>query len=94
MRGMVGRDWELEQIVGLCRALATLGVMVSMSDARPAVMVPDASHPWLVVTVSSSGDFFEWSYPRERHPAADRTGAAARIAHHLDTSSAGLGEMP
>jgi hypothetical protein len=94
MRGMVGRDRELEQIAGLCRALAKVGVMVSMSDARPAAVVPNASYPRLVVTVSSSGEFFEWGDPRERHPVADRTGAAARIAHDLNTSSAGPGEMP
>ena len=64
-------------IVALCREAAKLGLNVGISDARPAVVIRTRTKPPLWITVSDSGEFFEWH--QERHPVTDPAGAAALI---------------
>jgi hypothetical protein len=72
---------ELMRIVALCREAAKLGLNVGISDARPAVVIRTAAKPPLWITVSDSGEFFEWH--QDRHPVTDPAGAAALVRKHL-----------
>ncbi|MGI5233592.1 hypothetical protein [Actinoallomurus sp. CA-142502] len=37
----------------------------------------------LYVTLDSSGEFFEWGKPEDRHPVGDPAGAAAQLAEEV-----------
>jgi hypothetical protein len=86
------KDPELELLTGLCRELAALGLNVRLSDAVPAVIVQTSPGRSLVITVAASREFFQWCDAEERHPVADPTGAATRVAEFLRTSDTGPGE--
>jgi hypothetical protein len=66
----------------LCRELASRGLDVGMSDAKPALSVRlcrmDAR---LWVSVDVAAGFFEWC--RDRHAVTDPAGAAELIATRL-----------
>jgi hypothetical protein len=77
------RKEHVEAIVALCRELATRGLNVGMSDARPAVLVRVKRMPLVHVTIDESGEFFEWDTPLNRHPISDPAGAAAQLAENV-----------
>ena len=79
------QDRELGLIGDLCRELAKLGLSVSMSDARPAVVIRTSARP-IWITVDSSGTHFEWT---ETHPVVDLAGAAAYFAEQLKSQASG-----
>jgi hypothetical protein len=91
---VIARDPELLMLTDLCRELVKLGLVVSLSDARPAVMIPNAAQPLLVVTVDASREFFEWNDAKERYPVVDLAGAAAMISHRVGTLRTGPGAAP
>jgi hypothetical protein len=78
-------------LVELCRELATLGLNVGLSDARPAVSVRTSlTSPKLWVSVSASGGSFVWRRDDDDHHASDDPpGAAAHIAEYLKIRDAG-----
>ena len=73
----------LRLLATLCRELATLGLDVGMSDAKPALSVRlSRANPRLWVSVEVAGGFYLWRGADERrHPVADPTGAAKLIAN-------------
>jgi hypothetical protein len=79
------RDAELEALTALCRKLASLGLNVGMSDARPAISVrADMRSPRLWVSVDDSGEAFTWCCDGNgRHDVDDLAGAAEQIAAYL-----------
>lgn len=70
---------ELGLLGDLARVLAKLGFQVGMSDARPAVFVRDDAGR-VIVTVSVSGDYYEWRSGDDSHLVTDPVGAAGAIA--------------
>ena len=84
----IDHNEEIGLLAILCRELAGLGLNVGMSDAKPALSVRQGrrdSRLW--VSVSPTGEFFEWCRDSgDRHAAADPAGAALRIADRLTLS--------
>jgi hypothetical protein len=83
-----GGAMTIEQTAGLrllatlCRELATLGLDVGMSDAKPALSVRlGRADPRLWVSVDLAGGCYVWQGAgRRRHPVTDPAGAAKLIA--------------
>lgn len=92
MSDAIQRDPELVLLTDLCRQLAALGVSVGLSDARPAVTVHSLPNP-LWITVSASGEAFEWGDAAHQHPVTDAAGAAYRICEHAKAQRSGAGEL-
>ena len=74
---------ELRLLATLCRELATLGLDVGMSDAKPALSVRlSRANPRLWVAVDVAGGSYVWhGAGRRRHPLTDPAGAAKLIAN-------------
>jgi hypothetical protein len=84
------RDQELAALTALCRELATHGLNVGMSDARPAVWVrAGRSGPRLWITVDAAGEVFESAEVEGRFPIGDSGGAATAIAEQALGADAG-----
>lgn len=88
-----GRSRDLERLTELCRELATFGVQVGLSDARPALSVRrDLTHRRVWVEVDAARGVFVWRRDDlMRHPADDPAGAAARLAEYLQNRDAESG---
>jgi hypothetical protein len=69
-------------LTALCRELASLGLDVGMTDAKPALSVRlSRTNPRLWISVNVDDGAFEWRRgDRRRHTAADPAGAAKLIA--------------
>ena len=73
---------ELRLLATLCRELASMGLDVGMSDAKPALSVRlSRANPRLWVAVDVADGFYAWhGAGRRRHPVTDPAGAARLIA--------------
>jgi hypothetical protein len=73
---------EVRLLATLCRELASLGLDVGMSDAKPALSVRlSRANPRLWVAIDVADGFFEWRRPDVRcHPVTDPAGAAKLTA--------------
>jgi hypothetical protein len=73
---------ELRLLATLCRELASLGLDVGMSDAKPALSVRQGrANPRLWISVDVADGFYVWhGAGRRSHPVTDPAGAAKLIA--------------
>jgi hypothetical protein len=85
----INQNEEVRLLAALCRELAKSGLIVGMSDAKPAVSVRlGGEDPRLWVSVDMTGEFFEWCRGvDERHAVADPEGAAQVIADRVRCSA-------
>jgi hypothetical protein len=77
------RAEEYQAVAKLCGELASLGLNIGLSDARPAVVIWVKGTSSVYVTLDVSGEFFEWGKPQARHPIGDPAGAASQLAKHV-----------
>lgn len=93
MLGEVNVDPEVALLVELGRELSVRRVEVALSDAFPVLLVRTAfPGVQLRVYVSCSGSTFTWQRSDNRHPTADPSGAAEKIAAYVRLWDAGPGD--
>lgn len=76
---------ELELLAELRGALAEHEIRAEVRDDVAALAVStDAPGVYLWVFVSFTGRYFSWNRGNHQHPVNDMTGAARRIATHVE----------